>query len=133
MFISTTLSIFSLRNFASAGILSGSNMYILTLSQIEFIRSQSETLMNEIRSYEQEKTEQVLKYLEELMIKKDEIDNVRVSAHKFLGNIHIRELISKKKEKCDEIQRVNNTDLGTCDWQNKQLRIGKCEFSYHHD
>ena len=53
------------------------------LLQIEFIHSQSETLMNEIRSYEQEKTEQVLKYLEELMIKKDEIDNVRVSAQSF--------------------------------------------------
>ena len=130
VFISTTLSIFSLRNFASACILSGSNMYIFTLSQIEFIRSQSETLMNEIRSYEQEKTEQVLNYLEELMIKKDEIENVRVSAHKFLGDIHIRELITKK-EKCDEIQRVNNTDLGTCDWQDKKLRIGKNEFVVH--
>ena len=89
--------------------------------------------MDEIRQYEQEKTKKVIQYLEQLMIKKEEIDGVRVSAHKFLGNIHIRELISRKKEKCDEIQRVNNTDLGTCDWQSKQLRIGKCEFSYHHD
>ena len=59
------------------------------------------------------------------MMKKEEIDGVRVSAHKFLGNIHIRELISKKKEKCDEIQRVNKTNLGTCDWENKKLRIGE--------
>lgn len=59
----------------------------LPMLQINLIRQQSETLISQIQDYKQEKTTKVITFLEELMTKKDNIDAVRVSAHKFLGNI----------------------------------------------